>query len=133
MLDAHSLNCEDQDPPPEEMEQGFRSSINEAGCDMLSPRASRHLEALLEIMAIDNGALPTSRSSGNDPSQDWPYLLDQLKALAELRAEVDLRIDATGRRAIRTGHVTFQQAGDAAGVTKQRAHQRFRALPSQIT
>jgi hypothetical protein len=63
--------------------------------------------------------------SAEDPSDGVPEYLAQIAALTVLQREVVHRLDACGRAAIRAG-ATYSAVAKAAGVTKQRAHQRFR-------
>jgi hypothetical protein len=93
---------------------------------MLSPEASRRVDELLTWISVEEGPpapRPVDASEGEILRNDY---LQQLRALSELKGELDHRLDATGRAAIRAG-ASYAEAGEAAHFTKQRAHQRFRA------
>lgn len=78
--------------------------------------------ALLETLLAE--ALnhdPLNPSMRRDPRAD---LIDRLRVLGQLRELVGREIDDAGRAAIAAG-ASYAEAGQAVGLTKQRAHQRF--------
>ena len=98
--------------------------------DVLQSHLSSDAElALNGLLAVITRELGLQRRSDRDGWHDTVRhqrhrYLDRLRALACLRSELDRLIDAEGTSAVTVG-ATFAEAGEAAGFTRQRAHQRF--------
>jgi hypothetical protein len=102
---------------------------------MLSPRTERAISEALQCIAhdLEQTALPGEGAEVVAKALRRSYVRElgksyiaDLRALCRLRTEVERRINIEGTTAIRAG-MTYAEVAAAAGMSRQRAHQRFRA------